>query len=73
VLGAGGRGGGALSRDDLGDLGDRRVRDRAARVDLAADARERALLVHRCEPPARSFGDQQPRRVRPDVDAGAAH
>ena len=45
----------------------------AERVDPRADARERALLEHRDEPPVRRFGDQQPRRVRPDVDAGAAH
>ena len=39
----------------------------------AADAGERAQLHHLGEPGRAGFGHQQPRRVRPDVDAGAAH
>ena len=44
---------GALARDDLGDGRDRRLRDRALRVDAAADAGERALLEHRAAARAR--------------------
>src|SRR5215216_1885936 len=64
---------GALGRDDVGDRRYRRLRNRPEAVDAVRDARERPLLEHGLEPPARRFGDQQPRRVRPDVDAGAAH
>jgi hypothetical protein len=62
-----------VARHDAHGLGDRLGRDRAARVEAAPDAREDAPLEQRLDPPVRGFGDQQPGRVRPDVDAGAAH
>ena len=63
----------ALLGDDLRDDGDRGVGDHPERVEGAADAGERAQLQHLREPGRAGFGHQQPRRVRPDVDAGAAH
>ena len=64
----------ALLRDDLRDGGERRLGGiRPCRVEAAPDPGEGAELQHLGETARRRLGDQQPRRVRPDVDAGAAH
>ena len=64
----------ALRGDDLRDLGDRLVAGsrRARRCSRPMRVNARCCSTAR-EPPVRHLGDQQPRRVRPDVDAGAAH
>ena len=61
-----------LRRDRGSDLGELLTRDRPACVERAPDQRERALLPALDQPATVAVGHQQPRRVRADVDAGAA-
>jgi ABC-type branched-subunit amino acid transport system ATPase component len=58
-----------LLGDGAGHLGRLAGRDLA----LRAQAGERPLLHDLAEPPVGDLGDEQPGRVRPDVDAGAGH
>src|SRR3984885_6293232 len=62
-----------LRSDDGDHFGDFVRADLLGGGQPAPDVRERPLLVNLDEPPVLTVGDEQPRRVRTDVDAGAAH
>ena len=62
-----------LGGDDLGDLGDLLVGDLAVLARVLADPGVGALLHHLAELSLLGLGDEQPGRVRADVDRRAEH
>ena len=64
---------GRLLADAPGRLAQLQVGDPAEVLDLLAETEERPGLVHRHETVARAAGDEQPDRVRPDVDDPDPH
>ena len=62
-----------LRGDDLGDLVDLRASDLASGPQVRPDPGEGTFLMDLQQLPRTGLGDEEPRRVRADVNAGAAH
>ena len=73
ALGAERLGGAAVVGEDVADAGDRHGEEAAARVDALAEARDPRLAVELLDPPVVDVGDEQARRVRPEVDRRDDH
>ena len=57
----------------VADARDRHGEEAAARVDALAEPRDARLAVHLVDPAVLDVGDEQPRRVRPEVDRDSNH
>ena len=63
----------AVVGEHVADARDRSGEEAAARVDAFAEARDARLAVHLVDAAVDDVGDEQPRRVRAEVDRGDSH